>query len=111
MNVNGGEMHHNRNICETLQLINKFCRLTLFYLGVPFFFARRCMNFSLALHNRNEFVCMDLMPAACRVLLFFSFFSVVSISTHAYNQCNNECMEAAFQVYVFTVQICRQVRF
>lgn len=61
------------------QIIRFFCKLTLFYLGCSFFFycVRRCMNFSLALHNRNDFVCMDLMPAACRVLLFFSFFHCI----------------------------------
>lgn len=67
------------NICETLQLINKFfADLPCFISVVPSFFCvRRCMNFSLALHNRNDFVCMDLMPAACRVLLFFSFFHCI----------------------------------
>lgn len=102
-------MHHNRNICETLQLINKFCRLTFFfYLGVPFFYTRRCMNFSLALHNRNEVVCMDLMPAAYRVLLFFSFFCVIHINTRTHTSGQRTCIRFKSGISSICVQNSRQ---
>lgn len=78
------KMHHNRIICESIRLINKnFAGLPCF-ISMFLFFARRCMNFSLALHNRNEFVCMDLMPAACAVFCCFFRFLCVFLLAHAH---------------------------
>lgn len=85
--VNAAEMH-----LRTKYLRNATINKQIFVTDLPcfisvvrsFFCVRRCMNFSLALHNRNDFVCMDLMPAAlpCFVV-FFVFFTVYSYScTH-----------------------------